>query len=360
VPLLRLRSVSGPRCGQEFVFPGPRVRIGRSRDNDLILPEQAAPLSSGHHAEALLDDGSWWIVDSGSSNGTHLNGAAVLRQRLTTGDRLIFGSDRFDVAIDPPDRSWWPIAAAIVIAALGLAGALAFFRRPRPSFEEVATRAARSVFAIAVEANGRRVVLGTAFAVAADGLLATNAHIADALGARGALAPPMAAQALAVQGDTYQARRIAGAAVHPGWQRNSVRNDVAVLRLAPGPALDPLPLSDRTTLAGLRRGAAVAAFGFPAVSTDPARPRGRLSVDVIGDVRGEYLQVGLGIAPGTSGSPVFGESGSVVAIVVGGDFVEVPGAAARPSGSAVNWALSAAVVEDFLASIVPSSSARTP
>ncbi len=116
MPPLRLRSVSGPRRGQEFVFPGPRVRIGRSRDNDLILPEQDPSLSSGHHAEALLDDsGVWSIVDVGSSNGTRLNDVGVQRHELKTGDRLTFGVDQFAVAIGPPRRRWLPVAAGVMV-----------------------------------------------------------------------------------------------------------------------------------------------------------------------------------------------------------------------------------------------------
>src|SRR5262249_37592771 len=145
-------------------------------------------------------------------------------------------------------------------------------------------------------------------------------------------------------------RHIVSAAIHPEWREGSVRNDVAVLGLDAGPPVPALPLAGAFAVQSLRRGTPVAAFGFPAVSTDPLRPRGRLSVDVVADVRDEYLEVGLGIAPGTSGSPVFTESGSVVAIVVGGDFVDDGGGSKRPSGSAANWALSALVLRDFLAS----------
>jgi len=351
---LRLRSVSGPRRGQELVFNGPRVRIGRSRDNDLILPEQNPPLSSGHHAEALLDSsGSWSIVDVGSSNGTRLNDVVVERQKLKTGDRLSFGSDQFVVVIGRPPHRWLPVAAvaAFVIVALGLVGAVVRLQRSRRSFEDIATNAAQAVYMIATEQAGIRSVVGTGFVVAPHGLIATNAHVADALQKRGAVAPdPVATQALAVQGDTYDVRRIVAVSIHPGWQKGSMRNDVALLQLAPGPSLPALVLADTTAITSLRRGTPVAAFGFPAISTDAVRPRGRLSVDVIGDVRGEFLEVGLGISPGTSGSPVFGEFGSVIAIVVGGDFVEMPTGARRPSGSAANWALSAVVLREFLAS----------
>ena len=113
-------------------------------------------------------------------------------------------------------------------------------------------------------------------------------------------------------------------------------------------ATKPLRLADAARIAQLARGTPIAAFGFPAVSTDPVRPRGRLSVDVVGDIRGDYLEVGLGISPGMSGSPVIDRSGSVVAMVAGGDFVEMPDGTARPSGSSANWALSARAIRALL------------
>jgi S1-C subfamily serine protease len=71
-------------------------------------------------------------------------------------------------------------------------------------------------------------------------------------------------------------------------------------------------------------------------------------VDVVGDVRGNYLEVGLGIAPGTSGSPVFDRTGAVVAIVAGGDFVGGANGMHLPSGSSANWALSAELIRQLL------------
>jgi S1-C subfamily serine protease len=344
VSVLRLRSVTGSRRGREFVFSGPRVRIGRSRDNDLILPDRELPVSSGHHAEALLDaSGTWWIVDVGSVNGTRVNDVDVTRHELKTGDRLTMGADEFAVAIGPARR--WPIGAAIVVAvaAIGIAlMALAIRDRARPAFEDVAVSAARSVFLIAFEQDGTRGIVGTGFAVADAGWLATNAHVADALQAANGR------HAVAIQGDTYEPRRIAAVRIHPGWKPGSIQDDVALLKLEPAVPFHPLPLAADAAIARLRRGTPVAAFGFPAASTNALRPRGRLSVDVVGDVRGEYLEVGLGIAPGTSGSPVFDEAGLVVAIVAGGDFVSSPGVGAQPSGSSANWALSARLIRELL------------
>jgi hypothetical protein len=355
VPVLRLRSIGGGRRGQEFVFSGPRVRIGRSRENDLILPERDNPSSSSRHAEALLDaSGEWCLIDVGSSNGTRINDTSISRQALKSGDRVAFGNELFVVGFGASRRPW--LYAGVAAALLTAVGFIIFgiVESRRTPFENVALSAAPSVFLIAIEDGGSRSLVGTSFVVGADGVLATNAHIAAELQRRGALpflqgrsAGAGSARAIAIQGDTFVARRIVSATIAPDWHAGSLRSDVALLRLEPGPALAPLKLADQAAVAGITRGMPIATFGFPAVSTDADKPRGRLSVDVVGDVRGEYLEVGLGIAPGTSGSPVFDGSGAVIGIVAGGDFVTSPDVPPRPTGSSANWALVATVLSDL-------------
>jgi S1-C subfamily serine protease len=333
VRLLRLRFANGPRRGEELIFTGPRVRIGRSRSNSLVLTESDPPLSSGRHAEAILERGAWWIVDTNSTNGTFVNGTPATRHRLAAGDRLAFGDDEFVVASVQRVVSRTAVLAAIVAGAAAVSVvAVVATRRTPTRYAAIASRAAGSVFAVVIDEGARRTVLGTAFAIDASGRLATNAHVADAVRRR---------HALAIRGDTYEARRIVDVLVHPEWQAGSIRNDVALLQLDRGEAVSPLPLAAAGVFTTLRRGSALTSFGFPAVSTDVHRPRGRLSVDVIGDVRGDYLEADLSIAPGTSGSPVFDDGGEVVAIVAGGDFVKGGDGALVPSGSRVNWAINA-------------------
>jgi hypothetical protein len=99
----------------------------------------------------------------------------------------------------------------------------------------------------------------------------------------------------------------------------------------------------------------IGTFGFPAAGTDINHPRGRLAIDVLGDVRdGRYLGTGLGIAPGTSGSPIFLASGAVIGLVAGGDFVVAPDKSRQPSGSRVNWGISIDAVHDLLRGLDPS------
>jgi len=147
------------------MFHGPRVRIGRSRDNDVTLPELESPRSSAYHAEARLEDGEWWIVDLDSTNGTLLNGAPIARAQLSAGDRISFGDLDVVVGIGSGRAKWFAAGAAIAVIVVA-AGLLALARQWRRSpFERIAASASQSVYLLAVEQGGRRMATATAFAV---------------------------------------------------------------------------------------------------------------------------------------------------------------------------------------------------
>lgn len=348
MPTLQLRYASGRRRNQTLIFSGPRVRIGRSRDNDLTLPEVDTPRSSAHHAEATLEDGVWWIADLGSTNGTLVNGSPIQRVELHTGDRISFGDLDVVVAVGSPRSRW--AAAGIVVAVIAIAAVLLpILRQWRATpFEAIAASASRSVYLLALQDRGRRTASATAFAVDAEkALLATNAHVVESL-TRG-LSDPQGPRPVAMVSDHDTPLPIARIWVHPEWHKGSVAHDVALLELAGHPPVMPLKLGDESSVERLRRGTSLATFGFPAVSTDAQRPRGRLAVDVVGDVRLPYIEVGLMIAPGTSGSPVFDATGNVVGLVVGGDFVPGDdGRGRRPSGSGVNWVIAVTALRELL------------
>ncbi|HEX7962543.1 MAG TPA: SpoIIE family protein phosphatase [Terriglobales bacterium] len=63
--------------------------IGRRPEKDLIVPD---PRVSRDHAEIILVDGEYCIVDQGSKHGTFVNGQQVHRHRLANRDRIHFGS----------------------------------------------------------------------------------------------------------------------------------------------------------------------------------------------------------------------------------------------------------------------------
>jgi hypothetical protein len=335
---LRLRYLTGPRRGQQAVFSGPRVRIGRSRDNDLVLSDGGAPESSGHHAEA----GGWWLTDLDSTNGTFVNGSRVTRARLRSGDSLAFGEDHFSVETR---RSIIVAAGVVAIIAAAVASTYVLVGRSATDLEKSAAIVARSVYLVAFEDTSGRRPLGTAFAVRADGLLATNAHVADVLRQRRADSP--GGRAIVIRSDSDEVREVRQVRLNPRWHVGSIADDVALLRVGGTDPLVPLRLGDAGAVGMLTRGTPLASIGFPADEVDAKRPRGRLTVDVLGDIRDQrYLAVGLEVAPGTSGSPIFRSDGVVVGLVAGGKFVSGPDG--KPESTKINWGISIVALQELL------------
>jgi adenylate cyclase len=83
--------------GQKKQYPlaGDRVcRIGRSDKNTIVLDDDLA--SRNHAMLQRSDDGSFYLTDLGSSNGTFINGARVsVPVILHAGDRITIGSHEF-------------------------------------------------------------------------------------------------------------------------------------------------------------------------------------------------------------------------------------------------------------------------
>ena len=76
-----------------FPVVGPRVRIGRQRDNDLVLGDASV---SRHHAEIQVgNDGSLTLVDLDSLNGVFVNERQVKSAGLADGDSVEIGDVRF-------------------------------------------------------------------------------------------------------------------------------------------------------------------------------------------------------------------------------------------------------------------------
>ncbi|MFE9040284.1 FHA domain-containing protein [Streptomyces sp. NPDC012421] len=78
-------------------LPEHTVRIGRAPDNDVVLADLVV---SRHHAELLArPDGTYWIHDLGSHNGTFLNGRPVVEPvRVTADDIVGIGRSAFCLA----------------------------------------------------------------------------------------------------------------------------------------------------------------------------------------------------------------------------------------------------------------------
>lgn len=75
-----------------FELAGGTTRLGRSPDNDLILPDGHV---SGHHARLVRDGDRFEIEDTRSSNGIRVEGRRVTRIRLEGGEEIEIYPYRF-------------------------------------------------------------------------------------------------------------------------------------------------------------------------------------------------------------------------------------------------------------------------
>ena len=83
-----LRILEGPEKGREFSFDRIQVTIGRTVDNDVVLPD---PGISRQHLSIRDKGGAYIVRDLGSSNGTQLNGNKITEEVLRSGDVITAG-----------------------------------------------------------------------------------------------------------------------------------------------------------------------------------------------------------------------------------------------------------------------------
>jgi predicted component of type VI protein secretion system len=70
----------------DYLFEQERIHIGRGSENDLTLPDQKI---SSEHARLEREEGTYYLIDLESKNGTYLHGEALTphsRYELTSGD----------------------------------------------------------------------------------------------------------------------------------------------------------------------------------------------------------------------------------------------------------------------------------
>lgn len=110
---LKLRVISdhyqqlGKQSSRLFGVTGGR--IGRSADNDWVLPDPERYISS-HHAAVRFDSGRWLLEDT-STNGIFVNGADTPQAQLgpyhlQDGDRLRMGD--YDILVSIDERNDFP------------------------------------------------------------------------------------------------------------------------------------------------------------------------------------------------------------------------------------------------------------
>ncbi len=90
------------RMGDGLGVPLPdHLRIGRATDCGLQLVDGHL---SRHHAEIVVIEGTIWLEDLNSANGTFVNGDRVIgARRLFHGDEVAFDTIRYQLIGDAPD-----------------------------------------------------------------------------------------------------------------------------------------------------------------------------------------------------------------------------------------------------------------
>ncbi|HEY9870663.1 MAG TPA: FHA domain-containing protein [Candidatus Obscuribacterales bacterium] len=84
--------------GRFYRLVSPRTRIGRDPRNQIVVENDV--FVSRLHAFITFEEGTYWVEDTGSTNGTKLNGSYILeREPLASGDMLTIGQSDFLVQL---------------------------------------------------------------------------------------------------------------------------------------------------------------------------------------------------------------------------------------------------------------------
>lgn len=89
--MIRLVQEYGAHTGRSLEFEGPRVRIGRAPDNDVVFDANLDLDASGHHCELTVSQRHWIVTDKKSRNGTWVNGVRTSARELASGDTIECG-----------------------------------------------------------------------------------------------------------------------------------------------------------------------------------------------------------------------------------------------------------------------------
>jgi pSer/pThr/pTyr-binding forkhead associated (FHA) protein len=126
--LLFCLQLTPAASGRPFVLRKSISVVGRNPNADLRIDQ---PLVSGIHARILRRGGRVLLRDTGSRNGTSVNGEVVREAQLRPGDRVAFGDVAFTTvrSLVPTTRALVGLAGGVMIAALAVVFVVLFSLR---------------------------------------------------------------------------------------------------------------------------------------------------------------------------------------------------------------------------------------
>ena len=96
-----LITLKGPNLGRRFLLDDACTVIGRQPDVPVYLESLAV---SRNHARIVGEDGAFYVEDTGSSNGTYVNGHRIAgRVPFAEGDTLQIGPYELELCVEKPE-----------------------------------------------------------------------------------------------------------------------------------------------------------------------------------------------------------------------------------------------------------------
>lgn len=93
---------AGPNAGARFLLDSSVTTVGRHPDADIFLDDVTV---SRRHVQFQRIDAGFEVIDSGSLNGTYVNGDRVDSVRLQTGNEVQIGKFRFTYYYSPANAA---------------------------------------------------------------------------------------------------------------------------------------------------------------------------------------------------------------------------------------------------------------
>jgi two-component system, NtrC family, sensor kinase len=178
--MLTLHVLQGPDAGKRYPLPAHEPQlIGRSTEA-LDITDKTV---SRRHAELTPDDGTWFVRDLESSNGTFVNGRPVFdRTPVCSGDRIRCGDTLFVIA----SEAELPSAAAPTARTPAVVAIEARLPANAPAIADPRFHLLQELAALASEAADRPTLIDKALVIARDEFGAERAAFAT-LGVSAAL-----------------------------------------------------------------------------------------------------------------------------------------------------------------------------